>query len=68
MRALPELFLPNDTFIDEELPFAFAILKTFQINSDIPVFALGGVAPVDLEQAQKHNAYGLAGIRQFSSI
>lgn len=37
-------------------------------NSDTPVFALGGVAPADLEQAQKHNAYGLAGIRQFSSI
>lgn len=37
-------------------------------KSDIPVFALGGVAPADLEQAQKHNAYGLAGIRQFSSI
>ena len=37
-------------------------------RSDIPVFALGGVAPADLEQAQKHNAYGLAGIRQFSSI
>ncbi|NNP69722.1 thiamine phosphate synthase [Acinetobacter sp. Ac_5812] len=37
-------------------------------NSDIPVFALGGVAPADLEQAQKHHAYGLAGIRQFSSI
>ena len=37
-------------------------------KSDIPVFALGGVAPEDLEQAQKHNAYGLAGIRQFSSI
>ena len=37
-------------------------------NSDIPVFALGGVAPADLKQAQKHNAYGLAGIRQFSSI
>ncbi|WEI17712.1 thiamine phosphate synthase [Acinetobacter proteolyticus] len=35
-------------------------------NSDIPVFALGGVAPADLEQAQKHHAYGLAGIRQFS--
>ncbi|USA47993.1 thiamine phosphate synthase [Acinetobacter sp. C26M] len=35
-------------------------------NSDILVFALGGVAPADLEQAQKHHAYGLAGIRQFS--
>jgi 8-oxo-dGTP diphosphatase len=37
-------------------------------KSDIPVFALGGVAPADLKQAQKCNAYGLAGIRQFSSI
>lgn len=27
-------------------------------ESDIPVFALGGVAPEDLEQAQKHHAYG----------
>lgn len=37
-------------------------------NSDIPVFALGGVAPKDIEQAQKHHAYGLAGIREFESI
>ncbi|MDR2061007.1 MAG: thiamine phosphate synthase [Acinetobacter sp.] len=37
-------------------------------TSDIPVFALGGVAPAELKQAQKHHAYGLAGIRQFSAI
>ncbi len=37
-------------------------------KSDIPVFALGGVAPTDIEQAQKHHAYGLAGISQFNSI
>lgn len=37
-------------------------------TSDIPVFALGGVAPAELKQAQKHYAYGLAGIRQFSAI
>ncbi|MCH7336788.1 thiamine phosphate synthase [Acinetobacter sp. NIPH 2699] len=37
-------------------------------DSHLPVFALGGVAPEDLEQAQKHHAYGLAGIRQFESI
>ncbi|MFM6958505.1 MAG: thiamine phosphate synthase [Acinetobacter sp.] len=43
----------------------FAVLAK---DSDIPVFALGGVAPENLEQAQKHHAYGLAGIRQFSSI
>ncbi|MFM6906507.1 MAG: thiamine phosphate synthase [Acinetobacter tjernbergiae] len=43
----------------------FAVLAK---DSNIPVFALGGVAPENLEQAQKHHAYGLAGIRQFSSI
>jgi len=37
-------------------------------TSDIPVFALGGVVPAELKQAQKHHAYGLAGIRQFSAI
>jgi 8-oxo-dGTP diphosphatase len=37
-------------------------------RSDIPVFALGGVTPEDLEKAQKHCAYGLAGIRQFQSL
>ncbi|WP_278395574.1 thiamine phosphate synthase, partial [Acinetobacter venetianus] len=37
-------------------------------KSDIPVFALGGVAPTDIAQAQKHHAYGLAGISQFNSI
>ncbi|WP_224991385.1 NUDIX domain-containing protein [Acinetobacter pittii] len=34
-------------------------------NSQIPVFALGGVHPDDLATAQKHGAYGLAGIRNF---
>ncbi|RZF49713.1 NUDIX domain-containing protein [Acinetobacter halotolerans] len=37
-------------------------------ESHLPVFALGGVAPEDIEQAQKHHAYGLAGIRQFESL
>ncbi|QER39857.1 NUDIX domain-containing protein [Acinetobacter suaedae] len=37
-------------------------------KSDIPVFALGGVAPKEMEQAQKHHAYGLAGIRQFDTV
>ncbi|WP_109440333.1 NUDIX domain-containing protein [Acinetobacter haemolyticus] len=37
-------------------------------NSDIPVFALGGVKLADMQQAQKHDAYGLAGIRQFDAI
>lgn len=34
-------------------------------NSQIPVFALGGVHPEDLATAQQHGAYGLAGIRNF---
>ncbi|MDD9317732.1 NUDIX domain-containing protein [Acinetobacter lactucae] len=34
-------------------------------NSQIPVFALGGVHPDDLATAQLHGAYGLAGIRNF---
>ncbi|MBJ9720586.1 thiamine phosphate synthase [Acinetobacter calcoaceticus] len=34
-------------------------------NSQIPVFALGGVHPNDLATAQQHGAYGLAGIRNF---
>ena len=37
-------------------------------HSQLPVFALGGVAPADVEQAQKHHAYGLAGIAQFKHI
>ena len=32
---------------------------------DIPVFALGGLKPNDLEIAQQHGAYGVAGIRNF---
>lgn len=34
-------------------------------NSQIPVFALGGVHPDDLATAQQHGAHGLAGIRNF---
>ncbi|MEW5968592.1 MAG: NUDIX domain-containing protein [Pseudomonadota bacterium] len=34
-------------------------------NSQILVFALGGVHPDDLATAQQHGAYGLAGIRNF---
>lgn len=32
---------------------------------DIPVFALGGLNPMDLELAINHGAYGVAGIRHF---
>ena len=34
-------------------------------QTQLPVFALGGVNPVELDTAQQHGAYGLAGIRNF---
>jgi len=34
-------------------------------NSSLPVFALGGVGPEDIEKAQLKGAYGVAGIRAF---
>ncbi len=41
---------------------AFAALAK---QSDLPVFALGGVKPQDLATAQQQYAYGVAGIREF---
>lgn len=35
------------------------------IQTQLPVFALGGMAPENLAQAEQHHAYGLAGIRNF---
>lgn len=32
---------------------------------DIPIFALGGLSPDDLQLAQQHGAYGVAGIQNF---
>lgn len=34
-------------------------------NSHVPVFALGGMKPEDLDLAQKYAGYGVAGIRHF---
>ena len=34
-------------------------------HSHIPVFALGGMHPNDLTEAQQHHAYGIAGISNF---
>lgn len=39
--------------------------KTIASSVDIPVFALGGMTEKDLEIAQQHAAYGIAGIRNF---
>ncbi len=35
------------------------------LSSDVPVFGLGGLSPLDLDRAQQHGAYGVAGIRKF---
>ncbi|RFF28796.1 Nudix family hydrolase [Wenzhouxiangella sp. 15181] len=34
-------------------------------SSPLPVYALGGVAPGDLEQSREHGGFGVAGIRAF---
>lgn len=39
--------------------------KQMCLMSDLPVFALGGLSPSDLDIAQQHGAYGVAGIRNF---
>lgn len=35
--------------------------------SPLPVFALGGVRPADLERAREHGGFGVAGIRAFGA-
>lgn len=49
----------------EAVALGWERFSEFAQNSQIPVFALGGVHPDDLATAQKHGAYGLAGIRNF---
>ena len=39
--------------------------QAFSELSQVPVFALGGVAPADLKQVQKAGGFGVAGIRAF---
>lgn len=49
----------------EAVPLGWERFSDLAQNSQIPVFALGGVHPEDLATAQQHGAYGLAGIRNF---
>ncbi|GAM29882.1 putative bifunctional protein [Acinetobacter calcoaceticus] len=49
----------------EVLALGWERFADLALNSQIPVFALGGVHPDDLATAQQHGAYGLAGIRNF---
>ncbi len=40
-------------------------LQQLSANCDVPLYALGGLEPADLDQAREHGAYGVAGISGF---
>lgn len=42
-------------------------LCSIAAQSDLPLYALGGLQPADLDQARAHGAYGVAGIRGFNA-
>jgi len=42
-------------------------LRKLSARADVPLYALGGLQAADLDQARAHGAYGIAGIRGFSS-
>lgn len=50
---------PND------VPLGWEQAQNWIRNVDIPVFALGGMSPKCLEQAQQYGFYGVAGISNF---
>ena len=48
-------------------PLGWSGLEALSKHSPLPVFALGGLAPEDLEVAREHGAFGVAGISAFAS-
>ena len=46
-------------------PLGWTQFSEFTKAMDIPVYALGGMKPSDLEQIQQHQGYGVAGISNF---
>lgn len=56
--------LNTTTHLDADA-LGWAQFKQIAETCDIPVFALGGLKPENLAQAQAHAAYGVAGIRHF---
>jgi 8-oxo-dGTP diphosphatase len=48
-------------------PLGWAGFEALIRHAPLPVFALGGVAPADLERARLHGAFGVAGISAFAS-
>ncbi len=47
-------------------PMGWAGLQALIRHAPLPVFALGGMAPDDLDQARRHGAFGVAGISAFA--
>jgi 8-oxo-dGTP diphosphatase len=50
---------------ERQEPLGWEGFKALAAQVQIPVYALGGIALEDLEKAQVHAAYGIAGIRTF---
>jgi len=48
-------------------PLGWSGFETLVQHAPLPVFALGGMAPSDLEHARLHGAFGVAGISAFAS-
>jgi len=45
----------------------WSALRSLAAQSDLPLYALGGMQPADLDQARANGAYGIAAIRGFAS-
>lgn len=52
----------------ETEPLGWNVFSEFVLESNLPVYALGGLQKSDLETAQNFGAQGIAGIRTFSDV
>ena len=50
---------------DKGAPMGWPRFSEFAHRTAVPVFALGGLSPEDLDRACAHGAFGVAGIRAF---
>ena len=57
---------PTRSHPDSE-PLGWSGLEALSEQSPLPVFALGGLAPEDLDVARGHGAFGVAGITRFGA-
>ena len=49
----------------DAIPLGWEQFELYAKNMDIPVYALGGLSPQDLDIAQQNSGYGVAGISNF---